>query len=177
MGSVGLSIVVMLVFYVITIAETLLGGFLFTNYDPGTFNAFWVFVRTVGLVVLWVAANWLVCTLLQGKGRFNEILIVTSYSLIPIILTRIVWIILSNVLLETEASFLSIITMVGILWAGLMLVIGMVRIHDFGMGRFIGTTLLTVFGMAAIIFLAILVGILFQQLGGFVSTIFVELIM
>ncbi len=177
MGSVGLSIVVLLVFYVITVAETLLGGFLFTNYDPGTFNSLWVFVQTVGLVALWVVANWLVCTLLQGKGRFNEILIVTSYSLIPIILTRIVWIILSNVLLETEASFLSIITMVGILWAGLMLVIGMVRIHDFGMGRFIGTTLLTVFGMAAIIFLAILVGILFQQLGGFVSTIFVELIM
>lgn len=177
MGSVGLSIVVLLVFYVTNVAETLLGGFLFTNYDPGTFNSLWVFVRTVGLVVLWVVANWLVCTLLQGKGRFNEILIVTSYSLIPIILTRIVWIALSNVLLETEMNFLSIVTMVGILWAGLTLIIGMVRIHDFGVGRFIGTTLLTVFGMAAIIFLAILVGILFQQLGGFVSTIFVELIM
>lgn len=176
-GSVGLSIIVLLIFYVITVAETLLGGFIFTNYDPGTFNSLWVFVRTVGLVFLWVVANWLVCTLLQGKGRFNEILIVTSYSLIPIIITRIVWTILSNVLLETEVNFLSIVTMVGVIWAGLTLIIGMVRIHDFGIGRFIGTTLLTIFGMAAIIFLAILVGILFQQLGGFISTIFVELIM
>lgn len=176
-GSIGLSIAVLLAFYVTTVTETLLGGFLFTSYDPGSFNSLWVFVRTVGLVVLWVVANWLVCTLLQGKGRFNEILIVTSYSLIPIIITRIVWTILSNVLLETEVNFLSIVTMAGLIWAGLTLIIGMVRIHDFGVGRFIGTTLLTVFGMAAIIFLAILVGILFQQLGGFVSTLLVELIM
>ena len=112
-----------------------------------------------------------------GKGKLKEIYVVTCYSLTPIIASRVIYIILSNLLLPTEGSFLGILTTVAIIYTGLILVIGMLRIHDYSFGRFLGTTLLTVFGMAAIIFLMILVGILLQQLGGFVATIAMELLM
>ncbi|MBO5852974.1 MAG: hypothetical protein J6Q74_04105, partial [Clostridia bacterium] len=90
---------------------------------------------------------------------------------------RIIYIILTNFLLPTEGSFLGILTTIAMIYSGLLLIIGMMRIHDFSFGRLIGTTLLTVFGMAAIIFLMILVGILLQQLGGFLATIVTELFM
>ncbi len=53
----------------------------------------------------------------------------------------------------------------------------MLRIHEFTMTKFVGTSLLTVLGMAAIVFLLILIGILLQQLGGFVSTVLIEIFM
>ena len=176
-GSFRVATVILLLFYVSAVIQVLWGGFLFTKYDPGTFNSLWVFVQSAGLVALWVVANWLVTTLMGGKGKLKEIYVVTCYSLTPIIASRVIYIILSNLLLPTEGSFLGILTTVAIIYTGLILVIGMLRIHDYSFGRFLGTTLLTVFGMAAIIFLMILVGILLQQLGGFVATIAMELLM
>ncbi len=176
-GSIRVASVILLLFYVSAVVQVLWGGFLFTKYDPGTFNSLWVFVQSAGLVALWVIANWLVTTLMGGKGKLKEIYVVTCYSLTPIIASRVIYILLSNILLPTEGSFLGILTTIAIIYTGLLLVIGMMRIHDFSFTRFLGTTLLTVFGMAAIIFLMILVGILLQQLGGFVATIAMELLM
>jgi hypothetical protein len=42
--------------------------------------------------------------------------------------------------------------------------------------KFIGTTLLTLLGCAIVIFLLIAVAVLLQQLGGFVGTIYTEIL-
>ncbi|MGN1319826.1 MAG: YIP1 family protein, partial [Acutalibacteraceae bacterium] len=121
------------------------------------------------------SANWLVCTLLGGKGKLKEIIIVTCYSLQPLILEGIIYIILSNVLLPSEASFLSILSTIAMIYFALMLVIGMLKIHDFSMGRFLWTTLLSVIGMAIIVFLIIMLIILIQQFGAFIVTLITEM--
>lgn len=176
LGSIGLSMIILAVFYVSTVLQTLAGGFLFTVYDPATFNSIWVLVRSVGLVVLWIVANWLVCTLLGGKGKLREITVVTCYSLIPLIAKNFLRLILTNVLTTPEASFLGILDTIAILYFGLLLIIGLLKIHDFSMSRLIGTSTLSVLGMAAIVFLAIMVIILIQQFWGFILTVGTEII-
>lgn len=175
LGSIPLCFLLLALYYVVTVMKTISGGFLFSNYDPTSFNSILVFVRSVGLVVLWIVANWLVCTLLGGKGKLKEIMIVTCYSLLPLILEGVIYIILSNVLLPVEAGFLSILTTIATIYFGIMLVIGMLKIHDFSMGRFIWTTILTVIGMAIIVFLLIMLIILVQQFGAFVITLVTEI--
>ncbi len=175
LGSIPLCLLLLVLYYVVTVMKTISGGFLFSNYDPTSFNSILVFVRSVGLVVLWIVANWLVCTLLGGKGKFKEITIVTCYSLLPLIVEGIIYIILSNVLLPSEASFLSILTVIATIYFAIMLVIGMLKIHDFSMIRFIGTTILTILGMAIIVFLLIMLIILVQQFGAFVITLITEI--
>ena len=175
LGSTTLCFVLLILYYVVTIMKTLAGGFLFSNYDPASFNSIVIFIRSVGLVVLWIAANWLVCTLLAGKGKLKEILIVTCYSLQPLILAGVIHIILSNVLLPVEGSFLGILSTIAVIYFGFMLVMGMLKIHDYSMGKFLWTTFLTVIGMAIIVFLLIMLIILVQQFGAFVLTIITEL--
>ncbi len=177
MGSVLCATVLILLFYISAVLKVLCGGYMFTIYDPATFNSIWVFVRSAGLIILWVGANWLVCTLLGGKGKLKEILVVSAYSLIPIIVERFIWILLSNIMLPSEAAFLGILDSVALILTVIILCIGMIRIHDFNMSRFIGTSILTILGIAAIIFLLILIGILLQQLGGFIVTILIEIFM
>lgn len=176
LGSIPLCIILVAVFYAVTVLQTLAGGFMFTVYDPASFNSIWVFVRTVGLVALWIVANWMVCTLLGGKGRLKEITIVTCYSLLPIIVEKIIRLVLTNVLLPTEAAFLGILDTVALLYFGLMLIIGLIKIHDFSFGRFIGTTVLSVAGIAAIVFLIIMIVILVQQFWGFIITVGSEIL-
>ncbi len=175
LGSVSLSLLLVVLFYIVTVMKTIAGGFLFSDYDPTSFNSIIEFVRSVGLVVLWIVANWLVSTLLGGKGKLKEIMIVTCYSLQPLIIEGVISIILSNVLLPVEASFLSVLSALGMIYFAMMLIIGMLKIHDYSMGKFIWTTILTVLGMAIIIFLIIMLVILVQQFGAFIITLITEI--
>ncbi|MBR5472651.1 MAG: YIP1 family protein [Clostridia bacterium] len=175
LGSIPLCLVLIVLYYVVTVMKTIAGGFLFSNYDPTSFNSIIELIRSVGLVVLWIVSNWLVCTLLGGKGKMKEIMIITCYSLQPLIIEGVISIILSNVLLPTEASFLSILSVIGMIYAGFMLVMGMLKIHDFSVGKFILTTILTIIGIAIIVFLIIMLIILIQQFGAFVLTLWTEL--
>lgn len=176
-GSVFLCVGVLGLYYVLSILQVLAGGFIFTIYDPASFNSLWVLARSVGLVLLWVVGNWMVCTLLQGKGRFKEILVVTCYSLIPLILGQMLTLLLTNVLLQSEGDILGIVKAIALLYTLILLTVGMIRIHEYSMRRFLGTTLLVLLGMAAIVFLLIMVGLLLQQLVGFILTVGMELFM
>lgn len=175
-GSVLLCAISVLLFYIVTILQTLKGGFLFTVYDAASFNSLWLFVKTVGLVSLWIIANWMVCTLLQGKGRFKEIAIVTCYSLLPLIIEKAIRLILTNVLLPSEASFSNILDTIAVLYFLILMTIGLIKIHDFSMGRLIGTSVLSLAGVAAIVFLVITIVILVQQFGGFIVTVVTEIL-
>ena len=175
-GSLVISAVLIALFYVTAVLQVLCGGFLFTQYDPANFNSLWVLIRSAGVVLLWIISNWMICTLMQGKGTMREICIVTSYSLLPIIIERFLRLIFTNVLLPSEAVFLNGFDAVAIGFTGILLIIGLMKIHDFSMSRLIGSSLLSVIWLAVLIFLIILVSMLVQQLGGFIVTVVLELI-
>jgi len=175
-GSISLCVITVILYYLTTILQTLKGGFLFSVYDHASFNSIWVLVRSVGLVVLWIVADWMVCTLLGGKGKFREIIIITCYSLWPLIIEKILRLVFTNVLLPTEASFLNILDTIAIIYFIILMVIGLLKIHDFSMSRLIGTSALAIVGIAAIIFLIIMIVILVQQFWGFICTLVSELL-
>ena len=176
-GSLPLCGLLVLLFYIFSVLQILAGGFLFTYYDPESFNSFWVLVRSAGVVGLWIVCNWMVCTLLGGRGRLREITVVTCYSLLPLIIEKLLLLVLTNVLLPAEAEFLGILDAVAVLFMLVILVVGMIKIHDFSMSRFIGTGVLTLLAMAAMVFLIIMVGLLLQQLYAFIATVCMELLM
>lgn len=174
-GSVILCAVTLVLYYIVTVLQTLAGGFLFSVYDAESFNSLWVLVRSVGLVILWIAANWLVCTLLGGKGKLKEIIIVTCYSLWPLIIEKLIRIVMTNVLIPAEASFLSILDTVAIIYFLLLMIIGLLKIHDFSMTRLVATSAVSVIGVAAIIFLGIMIIMLLQQFFAFLATFVTEI--
>ena len=112
---------------------------------------------------------------MSGNGRITEIITVTCYSLIPLIINQIIQVIFTNVLLVDEAAFLSIISMVATILFVFMLATGTMIIHEYGFGKFVGTSVITVIGMAIIVFLIFMVVMLVQQLFGFISTIILEI--
>ena len=175
-GSVSLCILSAALFYIVSVSQTLNGGFLFTAYEASDFNSLWVFLQSVGFIVLWIFSNWLVSTLFGGKGRLKEIAVVTCYSLWPLIAEKLIYLLLTNVLLPEEAGFLSILDIIATGWFVLLNIIGLINIHDFGVSRFIGTGILSFMGMAAILFLGIMIIMLVQQFGGFVATLFSEIL-
>lgn len=175
-GSIIIALVLTALFYVTAVIQVICGGFMFTQYDPATFNSLWVLVRSAGLVVLWIFSNWMISTLMQGKGTMREICIVTCYSLTPIIIERFARLLFTNVLLPSEAMFLTGMDVLAIGYTAVLLIIGLIKIHDYSMSRLIGTSVLSIVWLAVLVFLMVLVGMLVQQIGGFAVTVFLEMI-
>lgn len=175
-GSVGLGVVLIVLYYVSATIKETASGFLFKSASTSSFNSLLVLVQTMGVVLLWTICNWGVCTLMNGKGKLREIFIVTSYSLVPLIIANIVYTVLSNVFVTGEASFLSIFVTVMQLLTAFILITGMIRIHDYSFGEFVWTSILSVLGILIVIFLMIAVFILIQQTYSFLATIVRELI-
>lgn len=175
LGSVLISTVIIILYYVLTVLSDTKEGFAFSSFNSESYNALYVFFSTVGLVLLWTASNWLVSTLAGGIGKITEIYTVTGYCLIPLIFGLAIKLILTNVLVPDEAAFLGILTVCCMLYSLLMLIIGIMRIHDFSFSRFCATAVFAVIGILVIIFLIMLMFLLSQQLFGWLGTIFVEL--
>ena len=176
-GSMVLCGITVAAYYVTSVLQVLCGGFMFTYYDAESFNSLLVLLRSVGMVILFVVCNWMICTLMGGRGRLREIVVVASYSLLPLILEMLLRLVLTNVLLPDESAFLGILHTVALLYAAVMLIAGLIKIHDLSFSRLVGTGVLTVLGMAAVIFLLVMVCLLFQQLYGFLATVIMELML
>ena len=176
LGSFAIGMAMIVIYYIVTVLSDLCGGFAFSRVDTANYNSLWVLVRSAGLVLLWIICNKLVTTLMDGKGKTFDIFIVTSYSLLPAIIGHIAYIIFSNILLSDEAEFLIIFQAVMTAFTLILLMIGTIKIHDYGMGKFLGTTLLTVIAMAIVVFLIIMVFILAQQFVAFLATLFLEIV-
>ncbi len=174
-GSLLISCVLLVLFYVVTVLCDTAGGFAFTVFDSQNYNAFYVLLSTVGLVLLWTVSNWLVCTLAGGIGKLREIFTVTCYSLLPILFGRLLQLVLTHILVPDEAAFLGIFVAACTLYAAFLLIVGMMRIHDYEFGRFLWTTVFTLIFMLIILFLLFLLFLLSQQVFGWLGTLFVEI--
>jgi len=173
-GSVLLSAIVLFLLYAVSTARDVYGGFLFTSYDPYQYSSLFTLLGTVGLLLLWVVANWGVSTLLEGKGRMKEIFIVSSYSLLPVVLARAVLLVLSYVLLPTEAQLMTLLSNAGTLAMGLLVLLGTMVVHEYSFPKSIGTAGLSILGVALMVFLIVLILTLFQDVASFFTGIFWE---
>lgn len=174
-GSAIIGAVILVLFYVITVLNDTSGGFAFTVFDSENYSAIYVLLSTVGLVLLFTISNWLICSLAGGIGTLREIFTVTCYSLIPMVAFRLFRIILTHILIPDEAAFLNVLAVVCLLYTLFMLIIGIMRIHDYEFGKFVATTIITVIGMVIIVFLLFLTFMLIQQVLNLISTIYIEI--
>lgn len=175
MGSVLCSTVLLALFYIFTALSDIASGYAFNQFDASNYNSFFVLLRTVALVILFVISNWLVCVLMGGIGKLKEIYIVTCYSLIPVIVSTISSMALSYVLSPDEFVFVTIFKTICAAYTFIILAIGIMKVHDFEFAKFLGTTAVTVITMLIIIFLIFLVFMLAQQVYGWIGTIFTEI--
>ena len=173
-GSVTIATVFILVFYVATVLTELKGGFMFKITDLSNYNAILPLIGTVGIVLLWTVANWLVCILFEGKGKIREIYCASCYCLLPLIVYNFAYVILSNVLIPSANSPFELLGNICYLFTGVLLLLAVTVIHDFSFFKAIGTAAATVVGMAIVAFILFSMLTLWQEILGFVLSVFNE---
>ncbi len=173
--SLKVSGIIVFSWLIITILDFNCTGFAFSINRSVDFNMLVTLVVTLGVYLLFCIANWAICTLFEGKGTIKDIFATTAYSLIPYVVSRLIMTILTNFLVPSESVFIGIVSVIGILWTAMVLILGMLTIHDFSLGKTIFTLILTVLGMVAMIFLIILLYSLMKQMFGFFTSVYKEI--
>ncbi len=172
-GSSLIATVILLIFAIMSVLQKIYGGFMYTVFEGEEFNPLLSGAASLAIVVLWSIINWGVCTLASGKGKLKEIYISTCYCLMPIIAYQILFITLSH-FMTNESALIGIIGTCCYIFAGWLLSIAMITVHEYSFSKFIGTAVLTVLGMLFVVFILFMLFTLGQQFISFVSTIFQE---
>ena len=173
--SLGLGALFVLVFYLARVSQDLYGGFMYVIVDKANYNSLFTLFGSVGILLLWVVTNWGICMLFEGKGSFKEVFCMSAYSMMPMIVYSLIFIVGSHFIPATATDTFGIISTVLLLYTFLLLLIGMTIIHEYTFFKALGMAILTVLGMALVVFVLCAVVLLSQQFIVFIVGIFEEL--
>ena len=163
-------------FFIISVADAQLTGFLFNYTYTKVFNIVPHFSSTVILFITWVIANRSLCTLFDGEGSVKSIFCASAYALVPYLISGIAVIAASNVLLMNESGFITLLRCIGTGWSVILMISAIKTVNQYSLPRTIAVMILTVAAMALILFLALLLIVLFQQVFVFVYSVITEII-
>lgn len=174
-GSLKIAFLIVLLFFLATIAYGRLYGFQFyVSYDK-TFNIIPYLVKSVVLFAAWVVGNWSVCTLLDGEGTMKNICIFSAYALVPYIAQIYINVILSHFLIRDEYIFMQAIQIIGTGWTVILMFSAIKAVHQYSFGKTVFAVILTIAAMFIMLFLLVLFMSLVQQLYIFFSAIYTEI--
>lgn len=173
-GSLPAAIVIIALFAFSSTLKITGSSFLYRTVDVYNYNSLFTLATTAGLLILWIVANWLACTLMEGKGRMNEIAIVTAYSMIPMIAFNFIYTVLSYALSYEDAAILNGLATVMLIFTGFLLIVAIMTVHEYTFGKFVLSTVITIFFMILIVFVIFMMVIMLQQLFNFINSLYTE---
>lgn len=173
-GSYVVAIGFLVIYYISAVMKVTHGGFSYVAFDTAEFNALLILLRTVGLVLLFTLCFWAIATLQGGLGKMGEIFITVCYSLQPLIIANVTYIILTNVMTPSEIGFLELFMSFMMIYMAFILIMGLMSINDFEFGKFVWVSVLTIASMVIILFVGLVVLMLIQLIVGFGKTIIFE---
>jgi len=149
-------------------------GFIFNLINPNTFKMFRSILVAAIPFLIFAVANWSITSLMDGKGKFREIIMIVGYAFFPSVLIRIAGIFLSNYFTLEESFFYTGSITFGFILTFFMIFMGIRSIHEYSLLRAISTMILTFLSMSVIIFLGLLAVSLAQQIMVFLETVIKE---
>jgi hypothetical protein len=123
----------------------------------------------------WSILNWALSTLLDGKANMKQIWVQSVYSLMPVLLSIPILMVCSYLMTLEDSAFYYLISSVAILWSAFLFLFGNMTIHDYTMTKTVVMSLFTIAGIAATIFIGIILFSTFQQLISFITTVITEI--
>lgn len=175
-GSVPIAILMVILFSLSYSFNRISANFIVNDIEPTMVDSLEELSGVLILYALLCVANWSITCLMNGEGRMKDIAIAVGYGCAPLIPTFLLATGLSHLIALDESSFYSIVLIVGIAYAVGLILIGIMQIHNYTLGRTLLTLILTFVAMLIIIFVGLLLADLIGQVVNFVYSIYIELI-
>lgn len=174
-GSVPVAIIITALFSFCYSMNRIHASFIVNDVDPRSVDSMDELVGVMLLFFLFCIGNWSVTCLMGGEGRFKDIVTSVGYALLPLVLTMVPATIISQYVAADEEAFYYIILIFGVAWAAILVLMGIMIIHNYSLAKTLVTLFLTFCAMLIIIFVTIMLFDLLSQVYNFFRNIYVEL--
>ena len=131
-------------------------SFLFNNLNWEKVNIFMEIASILLPLAIFCICNWACTTLFDGKGHLGDVYMGTAYALTPYPLIQIPLIIISRFVTADEGTFYTVFENLSMLWCLILIFMAMMMIHQYGFGKTLLFTFITLFGMLVFIFIMLL---------------------
>lgn len=175
-GSVPIAVVLVILFSISFSINRLCASFVVNDIDPRGIDSLFELIGVFAFYILICASNWSITCLMGGEGRLKDIMIAIGYGTVPITFLLNVGTIVSQFVADDEQAFYTIIIAVGIAYGVIMMLIGIMQVHNYTLGKTLLTLILTFIAMFIIIFLLLLLSNLLKMVINFGDSVYTEII-
>jgi len=151
-------------------------SFLFNDRIPSEINLFEQALTVFVPFILFVVANYLVCSIREGEGKFSDVFQASAYTLLPMIITLPVVTLVSRGLTYNESFIYYTLLYAGIAMTVIYFIIMVKEIHYYDMKPTIGNILITLFTAVMILAVIFIVFLLLSEVWRLLSDIVRELV-
>ncbi|MCQ6560710.1 YIP1 family protein [Paenibacillus mendelii] len=174
-GRVKVAVGIVLLLVIVTIIKRQYSAFIVNNNNLSDLNSIDELKYILLPFLLWCVSNWSLTTLMDGEGKFKEIVMATGYALMPLVILYIPQVLYSQVITGEESSFYYLLDAIALIWFVGLLFVGTMTVHQYTAGKTIVTMVLTLVVIGILIFLGVLFFSMMQQMINFVTSIYNEL--
>ncbi|MCM1039599.1 MAG: YIP1 family protein [Roseburia sp.] len=175
-GSVPLAVLMVVIFSFCFTANRLLASFVVNDLDPRGVDSIYELAGVLAFYLLICVGNWSITCLLNGEGRLKDIAIAVGYGTVPISVVLLAATLISQVIADDEQAFYTLLLAVGIAYGLIMILIGIMQVHNYTLGKTLLTLFLTIIAMLIIVFLVLLLSNLLGMVFNFFRSIYTEII-
>lgn len=175
-GSVPLAILMVILFSLSFTANRLLASFVVNDLDPRGVDMLYELMGVLAFYLLLCVSNWSITCLMNGEGRMKDIAIAIGYGTVPMTAVMVLSTIISQFIADEEQAFYGILLGVGIAYGVIMMLMGIMQVHNYTLGKTLLTLFLTFIAALIIVFLLLLLSNLLGMVYNFFYSIYTELI-
>lgn len=161
--------------FIARMISILVTGYAYETREPYQISFIFEFIWIVVPWITWSVSNWAVSTILDGEGKFKEIVVGSAYALVPYIVFIIPITLLTNILSLGELGTYQLLLNFIFFWVVLLFLIKVKTLHDFEIKKVIGITILTLIGVFVIWFVCIILYGLIDEFVNFIINLFKEI--
>ena len=163
--------------FLFSVIEYQYSGFLFNGHKPDSINVLLIFAQTIGLFFLMVIVNNALSTFMDGESTLRQLWISCAYALLPFLMLKAVSFVLSHTMSLEESVWITAINGCATVWLVWQIICAVQTMQQYTLGKTVTSLLLTVVGLAVVLFIAFLFFSLLQQVWSFIRTVFDELML
>lgn len=175
-GKARVAAVILILLVLNVTLQKQYGGFLVNFADPRYLNSLEDIAYTILPFFLFCIANWAITTLMDGEGKFSQIVLSTAYALTPLVVINLPLTFISRFITQEEVAFYLLFNGIASVWFLFLLFVGNMTVHQYTASKTVITLLLTVIAMGIAVFLGTLAFSMGMQIYWFIVDVYRELI-
>jgi len=176
-ASVLTAWIVLVLLFILYILGIVFTGFIFNNAIPEETILIKEAMSLLLPILIFIIANYLMSSLMEGEGTFKATFINTVGALMPVFLIYPFVILISNYITLNESFLYTIGSTVMLAWVGILIFFNIKETHNYTVGQTFINLILTVLMMVIIIVVMIMVYLMIIQVTNFVTDLIKEVIL